>query len=385
MRQHFGVLGMAASLAALVLFSPGEVLASQLRPIVFEANHGQTDAQVKFLARGPDFTLFVSESEAVLADRHTGQVVRLRLLGARESSEVVGLEPLPGRSHYFRGRNSANWLTNIPTYGRVAYREAYTGIDAVYRASAGAQLEQEFIVRPGADAALIELQFDGVRTVAVDAAGDLVLTTPTARPVRLTRPIAYQDIDGARREIPAAWSVRGPRRAGFALGAYDRAHPLVIDPFVVWSTRLGGSGDDQAFGVAADAFGNVYVTGDTRSANFPAIGGSALAGGVDVFVTKLDANGQFILYSAFIGGTGTDGGRGIAVDSSFSAYLTGFTNSTDFPTTSSAFQQTPQGDFDAFVVKLNPNGTIAYSTLIGGLDTDTAFGIAVDSTGRAHV
>ena len=152
--------------------------------------------------------------------------------------------------------------------------------------------------------------------------------------------------------------MRGPRRAGFELGAYDRSHPLVIDPFVVWSTRLGGGGDDQAFGVTADSFGNVYVTGDTTSANFPTVGGSTLAGGVDAFVTKIDANGQFILYSAFIGGTGTDAGRGIAVDSNFNAYLTGFTNSTDFPTTSGAFQESPQGDFDAFVVKLNPGGTV---------------------------
>jgi hypothetical protein len=384
MRERFDALMMAAALAALVLFTPGDVLASQSLPIVFEANHGQTDSRVKFLSRGPGFTLFVTDSDVVLADRRTRQVVRLRLLGARETSEVVGLQPLPGRSHYFRGRNSANWLTNIPTYGQVAYREAYTGIDAVYRAGTGGQLEQEFLVRPGADAAVIELQFDGVRTVAVDAAGDLVLTTPTA-PVRLTRPIAYQQIDGARREIPAAWIVRGPRRAGFELGVYDRSQPLVIDPFVVWATRLGGSGDDQAFGVAADSFGNVYVTGDTTSVNFPTVGASALAGGVDAFVTKIDANGQFILYSAYIGGTGTDGSRGIAVDSNFNAYLAGFTNSTDFPTTSAAFQQSPQGDFDAFVVKLNPGGTVAYSTRLGGLSVDTAFGIAVDSSGRAHV
>lgn len=351
--------------------------------MVFEANHGQTDARVKFLSRGPGFTLFVTESVTVLADR-TGQVVRLRLLGAREGAEVVGLEPLPGRSHYFRGRNPATWLTNVPTYARVAYRDAYPGIDAMYKAGADGRVEQEFVVRPGADAAAIDVQFDGIRTVTVDAAGDLVLTTRTA-PVRLSRPIAYQEIGGERRQVPVAWIVRGPKQAGFALGPYDRGHPLVIDPFVVWSTRLGGSGDDQAFGVTADAFGNVYVTGDTTSIDFPTIGASALAGGVDAFVTKIDANGQFILYSTYIGGTGTDGSRGIAVDSTFNAYVAGFTNSTNFPTTSAAFQQSPQGDFDAFVVKLLPNGLISYSTLIGGLGVDTAFGVAVDSSGRAHV
>jgi hypothetical protein len=390
MRQRFGVLriaercvGLAAGLAALVLLIPGEVLASRPRPIVFEANHGQTDARVKFLSRGPGFTLFVTESEAVFADR-TGQVVRLRLLGARQGSEVVGLEPLPGRSHYFRGRNQASWLTNVPTYARVAYRDAYPGIDAMYKAGADGRVEQEFVVRPGADAAVIGVQFDGIRTLTVDAAGELVLTTRTA-PVRLSRPIAYQQIGSERRQVPVAWIVRGPEQAGFALGPYDRSHPLVIDPFVVWSTRLGGSGDDQAFGVAADVVGNVYVTGDTTSVDFPIIGSSALAGGVDAFVTKIDANGQFILYSAYIGGAATDGSRAIAIDSSFSAYLAGFTNSSDFPTTSDAFQQSPQGDFDAFVVKLNADGTVSYSTFIGGSAVDTAFGIAVDSSGRAHV
>ncbi|MGH7308335.1 MAG: SBBP repeat-containing protein [Candidatus Rokuibacteriota bacterium] len=373
-------IGMAVTLLAV----PGVSVAGRAIPMVFEANHGQTDPGVKFLSRGPGFTLFVTESETVMADRRTGQVVRLRLRGARQMIPVVGLEPLPGRSHYYRGRNPANWLTNVPTYGRVAYRDAYPGIDARYRAGPGSRLEQEFVVRPGADAAAIGLQFDGVRTVTVDAAGDLVLTTPTA-PVRLSRPIAYQEIDGTRRVIPAAWVVRGPRDAGFELGAYDRAHQLVIDPVVAWATRLAARGDDQAFGVAADVGGNVYVTGDTTSANFPTVGGSTLAGGFDAFVTKLDANGQFILYSAYIGGSGTDGGRAIAVDSSFNAYLTGFTDSADFPVTSGAFQQSPQGDFDAFVVKLNATGMIAYSTRIGGSSTDIALGIAVDGSGRAHV
>jgi hypothetical protein len=382
-KQQFA--GLAAGLIAFLLLTPGEVLATRPRPIVFEANRGQTDAQVKFLARGPGFTLFVTASEAVLVHGGTGQVVRLQLLGAREASEVVGLEPLPGRSHYFRGPNPARWVTNVPTYSRVALREAYPGIDAVYKASAGAQIEQEFIVRPGADAAAIALQFDGIHAATVDETGDLVLATPAA-PLRLSRPIAYQEIGGTRREIPVAWIVRGPRRAGFELGTYDRSLPLVIDPLVVWSTRLGGSGDDQAFGVAVDGFGHIVVTGDTGSVDFPTLGPPPLAGGVDAFVTKLDRHGRSMLYSAYIGGTGTDGGRAIAVDWGVGdAYLAGFTNSTDFPTTSGAFQELPQGDFDAFVIKLNPDGILEYSTLIGGLAADMAFGIAVDSSGRAHV
>jgi hypothetical protein len=296
----------------------------------------------------------------------------------------VGLERLPGRSHYFVGPSPAAWRTNVPTFAGVAYRDAYPGIDAVYRARVGSKIEQEFLLRPGADPDRIRLAFDGIRAAIVDGGGDLILTTEGAE-VRLARPIAYQELDGIRREVPVAWIVRGPREASFQLGAYDRSRPLVIDPVITWATLLGGTGDDQAFGVAVDTVGNVYVTGDTTSVDFPTIGTSALAGGKDAFVTKLDANGKVLLYSAYIGGTGTDGGRAIAVGPGFNAFVTGFTDSADFPTTSAGFQALPQGEFDAFVVKLDPNGVIVYSTYLGGSGVDTAFGIAVDSSGRAHV
>jgi hypothetical protein len=371
-------------LAVAVLAAPAAGSAGPPLPVVFEPNRGQADARVKFLSRGPGYALFVTQSGVILADRRAGQRVQLRLLGAHQDSEIIGLRPLPGRTHYFLGRNPANWYTNVPTYDGVVYRNAYSGIDAIYRAHAGSRIEQEFVIRPGADPGAIALGFEGIRDAAVDGAGDLVLTTG-GPPLRLSRPVAYQVIDRARREIPVAWVVRGPAQAGFALGPHDRSHPLVIDPVIAWATHLGGSGDDQAFGVAVDVGGNVYVTGDTASLNFPEIGTTALAGGFDAFVSKLDANGQVLLYSAYIGGSGTDGGRAIDVDANNNAYLAGFTDSADFPTTPAGFQALPQGDFDAFVVKLDPNGVIAYSTFLGGSGLDTAFGIAVDSSGRAHV
>jgi Beta-propeller repeat len=375
---------LAAALAAAVLAAPAAGTAGTPLPVVFEANQGQADARVKFLSRAPGYALFVTQSGVILADRRAGQTVRVRLLGAQQDPEIVGLKPLPGRSHYFLGRNPANWRTNVPTYGAVAYRNAYPGIDAVYRADAGSRIEQEFVIQPRADPGAIALGFEGIRAAAVDGAGELVLTTGGPE-LRLSRPIAYQVIDGTRREVSVAWVVRGPTQAGFMLGPHEHSHPLVIDPVIAWATHLGGGGDDQAFGVAVDVVGNVYVTGDTTSLDFPEIGTSALAGEVDAFVTKLDANGQVLLYSAYIGGTGTDGGRAIAVDGNNNAYLAGFTDSTDFPTTAAGFQALPQGDFDGFVVKLDPNGVIAYATFLGGSGLDTAFGIAVDGIGRAHV
>ena len=361
-------------------------------PLVFEENRGQADPRVKFLARGAGYVLFITAAEAVLADRRTGQAVRVHFRGARPDVEIAGLEPLPGRIHYIRGRNYAEWCTGVATYARVAYREAYPGIDAIYKTATGSRFEQEFLVRPDADPAAIRLAFDGVQTVAVDDAGDLVLATAGA-PVRLGRPAAYQEIDGVRRAVSAAWSTRGAKEAGFRLGPYDRSHALVIDPVITWATYLGGNGADQAFAIAVDSAGNSYVTGDTDSTNFPTTDGSRLAVGAsqtDVFVTKLNPTGQALVYSVYIGGSGTDGGRGIALDPSGNAYVAGFTTSTDFPTGAGAFQPRHGGgtaDFplDGFVLKLGPEGTLIYSTYLGGRGDDVALGIAVDATGRAHV
>jgi hypothetical protein len=361
-------------------------------PLVFEENHGQADPRVKFLARGAGYVLFITATEAVLADRRTGQAVRVHLRGAQPDLEVAGLEPLPGRIHYIRGRDLAEWRTDVATYARVAYREAYPGIDAIYKTTPGSRFEQEFLVRPNANPAAIRLVFDGVQKVALDDAGDLVITTEGA-PVRLGRPVAYQELDGVRRAIPVEWRTRGPKEAGFRLGPYDRSLALVIDPVITWATYLGGSGADQAFAIAVDSTGNSYVTGDTDSINFPTTDGSRLAIGAsmtDVFVTKLNPTGQALVYSVYIGGSGTDGGRGIAVDPSGNAYVAGFTASTDFPTTAGAFQPRHGGGssdlpLDAFVLKLSPEGTLSYSTYLGGRDDDVALGIAVDATGRAHV
>jgi Beta-propeller repeat len=360
--------------------------------LVFEENRGQADPRVKFLARGAEYVLFITAAEAVLADRRSGQAVRVHLRGARPDVEVVGLEPLSGRIHYIRGRDPAGWRTDVATYARVAYRQPYPGIDAIYKRTTGSRFEQEFLIRPDANPAAIRLGFDGVQKVTVDNAGNLVLTTAGA-PMRLGRPRAYQEVEGVRRAISVAWNIRGSKGAGFRLGPYDRSHVLVIDPVIEWATYLGGSGADQAFSIAVDRAGNSYVTGDTDSINFPTTDGSRLAIGAsmtDVFVTKLNSTGQALVYSVYIGGSGTDGGRGIAVDPSGNAYVAGFTTSTDFPTTAGAFQPQHGGGaagvpLDAFALKLGPDGTLVYATYLGGRDDDVALGIAVDPTGRAHV
>jgi hypothetical protein len=169
---------------------------------------------------------------------------------------------------------------------------------------------------------------------------------------------------------------------------YDPKQPLVIDPVLVYSTYLGGSDYDFGNGIAVDGAGNAYVTGQTYSTNFPTRNAPypQFAGGVDdAFIAKLNAGGTALVYSTYLGGGGIDSGIGIAVDGAGNTYVTGETHSPDFPTPN-ALYPTFGGDRDAFIVKLNIDGTaLAYSTYLGGTYRDCGYGIAVDGAGNAYV
>src|SRR5204862_281286 len=166
----------------------------------------------------------------------------------------------------------------------------------------------------------------------------------------------------------------------------DAGRPLVIDPVLSYSTYLGGMGLDAGAGIAVDASGSAYVTGNTDSADFPTTPGAfetTSGGSTDAFVTKLNPAGLAVAYSTYLGGRGFDHGLGFAVDASGSAYATGFTDSADFPTTPGAFDTTSNGCGDAFVTKLNAAGSaVAYSTYLGGSGSDAGNGIAVDTAGN---
>lgn len=371
-----------AAATAVVLLAAAVADAAPHLPTVFEPNRGQADPAARFIARTPAYTLLLTAAGAVVADRRTGDRVDIRLAGARSDPAIVGLERLPGRTHYLLGQDPGRWRTDVPHYAGVAYREAYPSIDAVYRVEHG-RIAQDFVVRPGGDPSVIRLRFDGVRRVAVNADGDLVLTTRHA-PLRLSRPVAYQEGAGGRRDVAVAWIVRDGT-AGFEVGSRDPSRPLVIDPVIAWATYLGGGGTDLVFGIAVDPAEQVYITGETESLDFPGTGGAPGAGGSDGFAAKLDASGQVLLYAVFLGGADNDGGRAIALDSSNNAYLAGFTTSSDFPTTPGGTQAIHGGGLDAFVVKLGPTGNVIYATYLGGTEADTALGIAVDIAGRAHV
>lgn len=420
-------------------------------PLSFEKNMGQTDPTVEFLSRGPGYALFLTRGGDTVVrlsePNGTARVLRTTLIGARKNARAKGRHPAPGVVNYLRGRNGRS-QTGVGTFERVSFTEVYAGIDVVYYGNQR-QLEYDFVVGPGADPSAISMRVDGADSLTVNEAGELVIEAG-AVPVRHGKPVAYQTLNGVRHDVAASYKLSGST-ISFTVGDYDREVALVIDPIVIYWTLLDGNFGDIAQGVAVDAFGNAYLGGATSSSDFPTLNAfdSTPNANGDVFVTKLDPGGS-IVYSTYLGGGGTDDFGGIAVDASgsvvvvggtgfgfpvttgaydpgfnlyqdgfvtklapsgsslvFSTYLggsyldtatgvgldasgdiyvTGWTDSTNFPTTPGTFSRTPHGNREGFVAKLNAAGsTLVFSTLLGGSNWDEPTGIAVDSVGSAYV
>ncbi len=409
-------------------------------PMSFEPNLGQSDPQVRFLSRGQGYTLFITPSEAVLSMRSPSKnshpdslassraksrktapgirraaatrgtdtkkdgagesaVVRIALKGAARAPQIEGVDRMAGRSNYFIGNDPKKWHTDVPNYAKVELKSAYPGIDLIYHGSAQAQLEYDFRLAPGADSNAIRLGFSGAGKLALNEQGDLIVSVGESKLVEHA-PAIYQETGGGRRTVAGGWKLRGAHEAGFQVAGYDRSKPIVIDPVLLYSTYLGGSGDfigDQGNGIAVDSFRDAYVTGTTASTDFPTLNAfhsscsSCSSGRTAAFVTKFNPSASgaaSLLFSSYFGGSGNESGYGIAVDSFGNAYVTGFTSSTDFPILN-AYQDTCASAECAFVAKLNPAAvgpaSLLYSTYLGGSSADYGTGIAVDSAGNAYV
>lgn len=382
---------------------------SQL-PLRFEPNQGQTAPQVRFLAHGPGYNLFLTATEAILtlADLsflslsvRLGEPPRIPVLymtlkGANPEAAITGQALLPGKVNYLLGNDPAQWHTNIPTYARVKYDEIYPGIDLIYYGRQQ-QLEFDFIIEPGADPKAIHLAFTGgVEKMRLLDGGQLVLTTFRAGKVRLRKPTLYQKIGGEKYPVAGGYVRQGPHQVGFRVGPYNPNYPLIIDPVLSYSTYLYLEGDGNPDDIATDSLGLAYITGDTHSVSFPFIkrNPTIIAAVSDVFVTKLNRAGDALIYTTYLGGSSLDRGHGIAVDLGGRAYVTGSTKSSDFPVRN-ALQPTFVGGVfpvpiiplsDAFVAKLNRTGDgLVYSTYLGGRGTDVGRDIAVDFRGQAYI
>lgn len=375
---------------------PGPVQREKIRasygklPLSFEANQGQTDPRVRFLTHSGAFSLFLTSDEAVMALREgkpkkglaTANVLRLKLRGANATASITGQEQLPGTSNYFIGSDPAKWSTNVPTFAKVKYAGIYSGIDLVYYGT-DRQLEYDFVVQPGADPKRVSFDVDGATAVRDNANGDLLFSM-TSGDIRWHKPVVYQEKNGKRVSIAARYQIAG-NRVGFELGEYDAARTLYIDP-LIYSTYLGGTGDDSANAIAVDSAGNAYVTGATTSTDFPtanAFQGTSNNGGA--FVSKINPAGSALVYSTYLTGTGGADAFAIAVDKSGNAYVAGEAGP-DFPTKSPIQANFAGGDSDGFITKINATGSaLVYSTYLGGTLSDVVAGIALDSVNNAYV
>jgi hypothetical protein len=382
-------------------------------PLAFEGNEGQTDPQVKYLARGNGYTLFLTPSDAVFAfrsksapdndrvahgralgvqkttqprsrsaEKNSTAVMRMKILGGNVQAKVAASGQLPGKTNYYIGNDPQKWHTGVAQYERVSYENVYPGVNLAFH-GVQRQLEFDFIVAPQANSALIKLGFTGVRTASTDASGNLLLST-SAGSIAMHKPVAYQELNGTRQAVDARFVLEAGNRVSFDLGPYDRSRELVIDPAITYATYLGGSGEDEAFALAVDASGNAYITGQTASINFPAHSGTVSSvGGFDAFVSKLNPSGSSpLVYTTLIGGSSDDSGLGIAVNST-GTYVVGNTKSSAFPST---VNLGPRGGQDLFVAKLdNTAGLAQYVTRIGGTGIESGNGIAVNALGNAYI
>ncbi|QJR09737.1 hypothetical protein DSM104443_00787 [Usitatibacter rugosus] len=367
-------------------------------PMTFEASVGQVGSETRFVSRGRGYQLFLTPTESVVAlsdaraDR--GVAVRTRLLGANPRPVISGAEPVERKSNYFAGRDPSKWRRNVPNFAKVRYEAVYPGIDQVFYGSEG-RVEYDLHVAAGADPAAIRFALEGADSVALDAEGNLVLETALGTLVQ-KRPVAYQEIAGERRVVAAAYAMR-EGEVGFELGSYDKSHPLVIDPVLVYSTYLGGSDDQSgANAIALSRCGEAFIGGWTYATDFPTTIGAfdrgAVPGTKMGFVSKLNQAGSALMFSTYITGTEYifEGGSApqatevmkIAVDGSGHAYFGGIAQATDFPRTPGAYLATTEAYPVGFVGKLTTDGSsLAYSTYVPG----DVRGLAVDAAGSAYV
>jgi len=396
-------------------------------PMAFEPNQGQADPQVKYMARGAGYRLYLTSSQAILTVHKRGgssevrsmiehkrlgpaRVQRMLMLRQRQQEmarpsqvaeihmqlrransavQLAAADPQGGKINYFIGNDPSQWHSNIPMFGRVSYRNLYPGVDLAFH-GAGGQLEFDYLVSPDADAGAIALGFKGADRMSVNAAGDLVLTT-AAGPLEIHRPVAYQEKNGVRQNVEARFEVTGRSEVAFALGRYDHNRELVIDPTVTFSTYFGGDFADYGLGIVADASGNVFVAGATDSDSIPGHSSGTNSNSFDVFVTKINSSGALQFTTEF-GGSGDDFPGGIAVDSA-GIYIGGTTSSSDFPVTAGAAQthflggSALNGDNDAFAAKLTLSGSLVggWATYIAGSDSDSGLAVAVDGSHNVYV
>ncbi len=360
--------------------------------LLFEQNKGQTETEVKYLAKANGYQLFLTQTETVFSLKNSDQI-KMSFVGANKDAELQGENKLVTVSNYFSGQDQSKWIKGIPNFGEVSQKAIYQGIDAKYYGIENKQVEYDFIVSPNADANQIKLNFDGAKNINIDESGNLILKTENSELVQ-HKPVAYQIIDGEKNAVAVSYKLT-ENQVSFTLGEYDKSQILVIDPALSYLTYIGGTGADTVDDIAVDSQGNAYIVGGTDSLNFH---GQTRASNdkTGIYVGKLDSTGQNFLYLTILESEDDDGVffSAIALDAVGNAYIAGETYGRNYPTTANSFQPrksictpfvTCSFNTEAVVTKLDVNGAISYSTYLGGANSEFAGDIVVDSLGRAYV
>src|SRR5271163_483249 len=383
-------------------------------PLRFEPNQGQVPGPAKFVAAGQGYRISLLPQGAVLdfippdnvkSSRHirrelvghsklegsfskthgtSGRGVdrsslSLRVVNANPTAQINGLDQLRSAIFYFEGNDPNQWRRNVPNFRKVEYQDLYPGIDLVYYGNQN-QLEYDFVVAPGKDPNQIRLDVAGARKLRVDQGGNLILATDKGE-VLLRKPQIYQMKGETRQEIAGNFRIEGTE-VSFSIGDYDASRALVIDPVLNYAAYVGRSVNDKVNGIALAADGSTYVSG---------IAPAMTASGQDeAFVAHISADGKSLLYMTYLGGTGASEARGLAIDATGLAYITGATKASDFPVqnalqASCSLNAANVCEGEAFVAKLNPDGSLNFSTFLGGSGIDAGNAIVLDAAGNIYV
>lgn len=369
-----GILAVAL-LVSGVSAAPAE---SQL-PLAFEPNRGQAAQGVEWIGRARGALVLVERGGLTLVARPGGSAIRMRFAGGAASTDVSPWEELPGKVHHLRGRDPARWITDLPTYARLTQTDVFPGIDAVYHGCEG-RLEYDLVVRPGADAGVISLRFEGA-VPALGADGVLRLALPDGE-MRMDPPKVFQDTADGRAAVPGRFTLAASGAVGFEVGEHDGAVPLVIDPVLTYSSYVGTTGTDLVTDIAVNEAGDIFVCGRTTSTSFPVTTGAvqtqkgdSSGSSTDGFVMKFDPTMSSVRFATYLGGSGDDSCQDVAPGPEFGVLVSGDTASTDFPTAAAHTPVKPAGTA-AFVARLNSNGnSLVFSTFSAsgenrGLDSD---------------
>jgi gliding motility-associated-like protein len=373
------------------------------RGLEFHANQGQWPAQVLYRTRTPGGALFVERSAftyvlqqggpqhasdpKTVAAPYREHAYRMRFVGG-EAQVHSGNERLPHYVNYFLGNDRSRWASGVPAYGGVVLGDVYPGI--ALRVDGHSGLKYEWLVAPGADPSAIVLAFEGQDEISVE--GGLLRIRTTAGDVIEQRPVAWTEGAGGKVPVPCAYKLDGDHLTYVFPDGYDRTRSLVIDPVVVFSSFSGSTGDNFGFTATYDAAGHLYGGGMVRSTGYPVTVGvvqSAYGGGEnDIAISKFTPNGDELVWSTYIGGSGNEVPHSMVVNSNDELFVLGTSNSVNFPTTTGCWDNSFNGGTnppfavtsygfsyttgcDMVVVHLNNTATgLNGSTFVGGTGND---------------